>query len=821
MLPPDFRFPLRAIFGLVLSLCGLPWAHAQSTPTPPLVLRPSSLLEEVIPRESAKEMPLFLQGDSLTQQNGFETSLDGQVIFRRGELLIKADHIDYDELTDLATAKGHVYINRAGTVYQGPEVQLKVDAFEGFFTQPDYQLMMKRKAYGSANRADFLGQSSTVMHDATYTTCQRKPGPEWTPDWLFRGEEIHLDMDRNVGYVEGGSLRFKGVPVMPIPSADFPLDGARKSGLLPPSIGADNLGGLEYTQPYYWNLAPNRDMTFYPTYWSSRGINLGTEFRYLESMAPLPPFQGLARIDYMAQDAARDGATRWSTRYTHAGVSNPYFSGGAIGFNLNINRVSDDNYWKDFSLNNPFGVQRLLSNDVGLTWSNGLYTFGLKAQKWQTLQDLADASNRISPPFDRVPQLTARMQKLNVANGFDFSVDGDISRFESVRDFDCSSASGVAYNNCAPNANRFVAQAQLSRPFLTPYGYLTPKIQVNSRSYQFDGGLPNTGFYTNTNSQGLPSASVTVPTLSVDTGIALERAAFLFGRNWTQTLEPRLLYVYTPYRDQNFLPNYDSGTNAFNFASIFAENTFGGYDRIADNHSITLGATSRLIDIDTGAEGARFALAQRLRLADQRVTIPEYDATAKSGVSDLLAGASINLSRSWALESVVDYNPNTSNYLTRMIGGRYSPGSYRQISAAYRADNDETRTATSRQVDVGWQWPVHDLWGGMDMNNAPGQGLGEGRWYAVGRMNYNPLDGKVVDSVLGLEYDGGCWLSRVVTEKIQVADGVSRQRILFQLELVGMSSIGTGAMSSLRTNVQRYQPLRQPTMAPSRFGNYD
>jgi LPS-assembly protein len=820
MLSPDSRFRLHALSGVVIGLFGWQAVHAQNSATPPLLLRPSSLLQEAIPEEAVRELPSFLEGNSLIQKNGFESSLDGQVVFRRGELLIKADHIDYDQVTDLATAKGNVYINRAGSIYQGPEVQLHVDAFEGFFTQPNYQ-MLKNKGYGSAERVDFLGQSSTVMHKATYTTCQRKPGPDWAPDWLFKGEEIHLDMDRDIGYIEGGSLRFKGVPVMPIPSVDFPLTSTRKSGFLPPHIGVDNIGGLEYTQPYYWNLAPNRDMTFYPTYWGNRGLNLGTEFRYLESMAPSPPFQGLARVDYMMQDKERDNAARWSTRYTHMGVSNPYVAGGAVGLNLNVNRVSDDNYWKDFSLSNSVGVQRLLSNDAALTWSNGIYSLGLKAQKWQTLQDLANASNRITPPFDRVPQLTARMQKLNLAGGFDFQIDGDVTRFESVRTEDCDAASGTAYNNCAPNANRFVSNAQISRPLLTSYGYLTPKLQLHSRSYQFDGGLPSTGFYTQTNSQGRTSASVTVPSFSVDTGLAMERPTYLFDRNWTQTLEPRMLYVYTPYRDQNYLPNYDSGSLAFNFASIFSENTFGGHDRISDNHSVTLGATSRLIDGETGAEGARFALAQRLRLSDQKVTIPEYDATAKSGVSDWLAGASINLSRSWALESVVDYNPKTNNFLRRMVGGRYSPGSYRQVSAAYRSDNDESGSATSRQIDIGWQWPLHDLWQGTDTVNAAGQGLGEGRWYTVGRMNYNPMDGKVVDSIIGFEYDGGCWLSRVVSERIQVADGVARQRILFQLELVGMSNVGTNALSSLRTNVPRYQPLRQPTMAPSRFGNYD
>ena len=820
MLPPDFRCSLRAITGVMLSLWSVHAAHAQANGQPPLALRPSNALQEDLPRDARKQLPTFLQTDQLHEQAGFQTSMDGQVVFRRGDFLLKADHIDYDPDTDLARAKGNVYVNYRGTTYAGPELEIHLDAFEGFFSQPNFQ-MVKNKAYGNASEAEFIDSSNTVMYNARFTTCQRKPGPDWMPDWVFKGDEIHMDNDRNIGSAKGAHLEFKGVPILPIPSVDFPLGDERKSGLLPPSIGVDNIGGLEYTQPYYWNLAPNRDMTFYPTYWSKRGINVGTEFRYLENAAPQPPFQGTMRADYMEKDLMRDGQRRWSMQYSHAGVMKPYVAGGALGLNVNVNRVSDDNYWKDFTLIN--GGQRLLSNDAGLNWSNGIYTTGFRVQKWQTLQDLADVNNRITPPFDRVPQVTARMQKLNVG-GFDFSVDGDVSRFASTRDVDCSNATvSGTYNNCAPNANRYVSLVQLSRPILTPYSYITPKIQVNSRSYQFDGGLYNNTFYNSYdgNHAGQTSASVTVPTLSLDTGMAFERPSNLFGRNWTQTLEPRLFYVYTPYRDQNYLPNYDSGSNAFNFASIFTENAFGGYDRISDSKTVTLGMTSRLIDVDTGAEGARFGVAQRLRMQDQRVTIPEYDATAKSGVSDLLAGASINLSRSWAMDSTVDYNPNTNNYLRRMVGGRYSPGSYRIISAAYRADNDEAHNATSRQVDLGWQWPLHDLWGGSDVVNGAGQGLGEGRWYSVARMNYSPLDKKVVESVMGFEYDAGCWISRTVIERTQVSDGVARQRILFQLEFVGFSRVGTNALGSLRNNVQRYQPLRQPTMTPSRFGNYD
>jgi LPS-assembly protein len=821
MLLPNFHRQLRALSWLAIGMLGSPWnTQAQTNAAPPLVLRSSSLLQESIPQDARKQLPTFVQSDSLNERANFQTVLEGQVVLRRGEILLKADKIDYDQVNDLARARGNVYINQSGNVYQGPALDLHLDAFEGFFTEPSYRLL-KSNAYGSADRIDFVDNAHTVMHNASFTTCQRKPGPGWMPDWFFKGDKISIDTDRNTGLVEGASVRFKDVPILPVPEIEFPLNDERKSGLLPPNIGVDNIGGLEVTQPYYWNLAPNRDITFFPTYWSKRGLNLGTEFRYMESSAPQPPFQGQMRFDYMEKDLLRSDSRRWSMQYKHDGLINPYVAGGAMGLNLNVNRVSDDDYWKDFSVSSGTGIQRLLSNDVGLNWTNGSITTGMRAQKWQTLQDLSNPLNRITPPFDRLPQFTARLQRFNLS-GFDVSVDGDLTRFSSARDVDCATAASNGasklFYNCAPNADRAVSWVQLSRPFVSSFGYVTPKMQIHGRSYQFDGGLPNTLFYNG--HQGQTSASVTTPTFSLDAGMAFERQHRLFDRAWIQTLEPRMFYVYTPYRDQNYLPNYDSGSNAFNFASIFTENAFGGHDRISDSKLLTLGATSRFIDPETGAEGARFGIAQRLRMQEQRVTLPD-DPTSKSGISDILGGATLNLSRTWALDSMLQYNPHTDNFLRRVIGGRYNPGSYRVINAALRTENDESSKVVSQQLDLGWQWPLHDLWGGADDPNAAGRGLGEGRWYSVARMNYNLVDKRAVESVIGFEYDAGCWLSRTVIERLQIADGLARQRILFQLEFVGLSRVGTNAMGSLRTNVPRYQPLRQPTMNPSRFGNYD
>jgi len=772
-----------------------------------MVLKPSSLLQETINGGMRKELPTYLQSNQISGQTDLQTLLEGQVVLRRGDILLKADQIDYDQVLDLAKARGNVYINHSGNSYQGPALDIQLDAFEGFFTQPEF-FLNRNKMYGKAERIDFIDPGNSVMQKGEFTTCKRKPGPNWTPDWFFKGDKISFDSDHNLGNAEGASLRFKNVPVMPLPALDFALNDERKSGLLPPTIGVDSVGGLEVIQPYYWNLAPNRDMTFTPTYWSSRGMRLETEFRYLEAITPQPPFAGVMRFDYMAKDSLRD-SQRWAFNASHAGMPYPAFAGGALGLTYNINRVSDDNYWKDFTSSNSLGVTRLLSNDMSVTWGKGFFTSNIAVQKWQTMQDLATPSNYIAPPFDRVPQMNVKYSRANIG-GFDFMLDGQFSRFETVRQEDCL----TNYLNC--NAQRAVGQAQVSRPFVTPYGYVTPKFIMNTRSYQFDDAL---------STNGQTSASVSVPTFSLDSGVVFERGSNLLGREWTQTFEPRAFYVYSPYRSQNYLPNYDSGANAYNFASIFSENTYGGYDRIADSNMVTLGATSLFIDPKTGAEGARFGLAQRLRIKDQLVTLPIDKSTnspiAQAGLSDVLAGATLNLSRKWAVDSTVQYNPDSSRFLSQAIGGRYTPGSYRVISASYRDQTDTTGTPQSRFVNVGWQWPLNDMWGVKDEELGEGRGLGEGRWYSVARMNMDTLNNQMVESVIGFEYDGGCWLGRVVKERFQVAENLARQKLLFQLEFVGFSRVGTNALGSIRNNVPRYQHLRQPLMTPSRFGNYE
>jgi len=753
------------------------------------LLRSSSMLAEQPPGGPGIELPTFVFGDRLSGRPELETIVDGNAELRRGGSAIRADRLEYDQPSDVVKARGNVRVNSSGNLFNGPELELKLDTFEGFFTKPDYKFL-QNGGYGAADRVDFLDDKRLTAHNATFTTCERGEGPSWMPAWIVKATTIKFDKEADVGEASGGVLRFMDVPILAAPTFSFPLSDKRKSGLLPPTIGLDSVSGIAVTTPYYFDIAPNRDATFSPTLMSKRGVDLAGEFRYLESA-----YKGELRASLMPNDSLRN-SNRWSYNYVHGGGLNtgiPMI--GGVGLSLNLNRVSDNNYWRDFPRAGNSLTQRLLANDASVTWGRGYFTTSLRTLSYQTLQDV---TSTIIPPYDRMPQLVATYARVNTPvaglSGLDYSVTTDYTRFESDRTL-----------TGQPNASRAFALAQVSRPWIQPGGYITPKLMLNTTTYQFDGPIAN----------GARSASRTVPTFSLDSGLTFERDASYFGRAYTQTLEPRAFYVRTPYREQSHLPNYDSGANDFNFATVFTENAFVGNDRISDANLLTLGVTSRLLDPKTGAEAMRLGVAQRLRFEDQRVTLPG-GLPVTDRFSDLMLGASVNLTPVWALDTTVQYNPKTNISERSTIGGRYNPSNYRVINAAYRRQRN-----VSEQYDIGWQWPINDLWGDKGKDLGTGRGQGAGRWYTVGRLNYSVPDKKFVDLVLGFEYDGCCWIGRVVLERSQQSASTNSTRLLFQLEFVGFSRIGSNPLKTLKANIPRYQYLREQSVTPSRFTNYD
>lgn len=787
---PDCRPPLTRLVVmrelLLAAPLALAFAHIPAiaqdsiSQDEPLRLQSTPLLEDKINRAQQEHAPMFLMGEQLSGRPDLETIAQGQAEMRKPGTVIKADRLEYYAPNDLARANGNVRINRNGNVFEGPSMELKVDAFEGSFEAPRYHFL-QNDAHGEAARAQFLDESRTKVQQASYTTCRRKPGPDWVPDWVLRASEMEFDRDEDTGVARGGSLYFKGVPILPVPAISFPLTEGRKSGFMPPTIGLDDVNGSQVSLPYYWNIAPNRDATVTPTVMSARGVDVGGEFRFLE-----PTYSGVLRGNYVAADKLRN-ADRWGATLNQTG--NLATDIGNVAYLLNLNRVSDDNYWSDFSTNGALR-SRTLAADVQATWARSGYTVLGRSLRWQTLQS---ATSVITPPYD-MTQVNVQRGRLN-EQGFDWSVQGDVAQFESDRSL-----------TLQPNTQRLYGLAQVSRPFIAPEGYITPKLQLHTTTYQFDSVLSN----------GNRSADSTVPTFSLDAGLVFERESGWQGRDLVQTLEPRIFYVRTPFRNQSILPNYDTAASDFNFASIFTENAFVGHDKISDNDLLTFGLTTRFIEAETGEQQARFGVAQRYRFEEQLVTLNSATAPALAGWSDVLLGAGVNLSRQWAVDTTVQYNPTTDQSSRSTLGARYTPAPYRVLNGAYRFQRN-----LSEQIDVSWQWPLNDMWGDADGQSGAGRGLGEGRYFSVGRLNYSLRETRLVDTLLGVEYDAGCWLARVVVGRVQTSATSSTSSIKFELELIGFTRLGLSPLEALKANISRYQNLRETAPSNSRFSNYD
>ena len=767
------------------------WAQVPAGPDEPIELRPSTALQPAPRGDAARRLPIILNAQTLTGSPELEAVAEGNAEFRRGGMKISADKLRYEQADDLATALGNVRISRDGNVYTGPELQLKVQRFEGFFLNPTYHFA-RTGAGGVAERIDFLDEQRVVATTANYTSCPVDGSGD--PAWLLTTTKVNLDFGTNTGVAEGAVLRFYGVPILAAPRLSFPLSDERKSGWLPPNMGLDSKSGFQFSMPYYWNIAPNRDATITPEISTRRGPSVEGEFRYLE-----PGYGGDVKLNLMPNDRVTG-----TSRYALAAGHNSDF-GNDLLLKMRVLRVSDDDYWKDFPRDVSSSLTpRLLASDFQISRPFGDWRTYARVQKWQVLQTL-DPLTRIDAPYERAPQIGARYAG-RIGPGLELGFETEFNRFTNPTD---------ASLTPRPTGNRVHALGSVAWPYITPGWTLTPKVSFNAASYSIDSVAQPAGGGIGTGTNLAATGTRVIPTVSLDSAWVFERETSFFGKSVRQSLEPRLLYVNTPYRDQTGLPNFDAYQKDFNFDSIFTDNAFSGVDRVSDAHQVTAGVTTRFINPETGAERLRLGIAQRYLLRDQLVTPDAQPLTRR--FSDVLLLGSTTVIPSWSLDASVQYSPDSNRVTRSILGARYSPGPFRTVSATYRL----TR-GLSEQVELGWQWPLYgptpDAASAVARRNAGGEGGGncKGSWYGVGRINYSTLERRLVDAIVGVEYDAGCWIGRVVATRQSTGFSEATTRLLFQLELVGLSRLGSNPLQVLKDNIPGYKLLRDVrTVAPA------
>jgi len=720
----------------VLLICFLAPGAGADEPGLKLKLQPA-----LIPysEDSNAPTPMFLEADRLQGHQERELEAEGNVSLRKRGAAVFADYLYYAFPERELTVTGHVRFEKEGDVITGEKLFYNLDSESGYIEKPAYNFQQFR-ARGSADRMVMESRTKIRADKATYTNCD--VGDD---DWFLRVDKLDLDRQRDVGVAHNATVVFKGLPVLYSPYLDFSLSGHRKTGLLPPTIGSTGQSGFEVTQPFYWNIAPNRDATIAPRILAKRGVLLNTEVRYLE-----PSLSGEVRTEYLPNDRQKQ-ESRYGYSWQHQQLFGRGISGG-----FNLQGVSDDTFFTDLSDKIAVTSQTNLPREGNLLYDGDWWNLNARVQRFQTLQDpLAP----VTPPYARAPQLT-----LNVNRQTDYYL--DLGLQGEYVDFD---------HPFLLNGRRQILYPSISVPLQTSYFYLTPKLGYHNTRYSFED--PN-----------LPDETRGLPIYSLDSAVTFERNARLWDRDFIQTLEPRLYYVYIPFRPQDQLPVFDTAVADFNLAQIFTENQFTGGDRINDANQLTAALSSRLINPGSGEEQLRFVLGQRYYFKEQQVSL----STSRRDFnrSDILAAMTGRITPNWVADVGLQYSAITSRTERSNVALRYQPAIGKVMNFGYRFTRD-----TLEQVDLSSQWPI------------------AGRWNGLARWNYTLRDKRLLEGLAGVEYNAGCWAARFVVHRFVSATQEYVNAMFFQVELNGVSKIGSSPLELLRQNVTGYTKTNEPPPA--------
>ena len=706
------------------------------------------------------EAPTVIESEQISGRPDRELRLQRQVEVTRGQTVINSDQAYYDIVDDRVEASGDVRVLRAGDRFTGNSLKLKLDTGIGYMDSIVDRLL-KRNAQGHAERIDFESEDVATISDGVYTTCN---GPD--PDWYLKASKLTLDDGAGIGRARNAVLMFKGVPVAGTPSISFPLAESRQSGFLAPTFATSTTTGVQVTTPYYVDIAPNRDLTLFPRYMSTRGLMLGADARYLERQ-----YAGETRVEFM-NDSGNADQLRYaiSARHNH----NLY---PGLGLALDYNNVSDNNYARDFPFSHVFdrpGVnRRLLPQTATMSYSpGGPWSGTLQLSDFRVLQDPAAP---IGLPYARLPQINLNYSDFS-DTGFSLTVGSQYTNFS---------------HPTAVQGDRLVVNPRLSYNYLrTPGYFLIPSVSAHGTLYnlnQIDSSVASM----------MTAPNRLVPSLSLDSGLIFERDASFFGRTATQTLEPRAYYTYTPYVQQNggLYPNFDTTIADISYGMVFRENRFIGNDRIGDANQLTLAMTSRYLETD-GAERLRLAIAQRFNFEQQRVGLGNDLAPNSGEKSDVLLLATGRVNRETRLDANFQYNQERGEINRLNVGVYWQPEPLKLLNLQYRKDSRNLANIPNTKyelIDISGQWPIAD------------------RWYGVGRVNYLIDENRVGQSLYGVEHQADCWIFRLVSQRVPTAAGVVNNTTFVQLEFNGLSSLGTNPMRALRLNIPGYQSLGPAT----------
>ena len=698
----------------------------------PEVFSPQALSNDL--NTPAEAQPLTVTTGQIDLSNENRIEFSDQVVFQYGNRSLSADRATFYSITQEAIAHGAVtYEDPEITVYgNDAEVTAQANVIAisgGGFSLPNHSTR------GSAGTIIIKDNNTISLDTVNFTTC-----PTERPDWELLARELDLDINEGYGTARGVRLRFKGVPIFAAPYMTFPIDERRKSGFLTPDISNRDRTGVDLSMPYYFNLAPNYDMTVTPRYMHERGIQMTSEFRYLSANT-----EGMFNFEYLPKDTKLD----LSRSYLKINQETNLGAGWRIA--ANIQQVSDVNYFEDLGNSLSAASQTHLDQYVDLSYRAQHWSLVAKIQNYQTIDPVIDDQNK---PYQRVPQFLFSGRWDN--NNFRFTSANELVNFD---------------RHVGTTGWRMDLTEEVSLPLSRPGMFLTPALALRQTNYWLDEKNPNleTKF------------SRTLPIASVDSGLTFDR---LIGqtKRWTQTIEPRMLYVHVPFEEQTSLPIFDTIEPTFNLVQLFRKYRYLGPDRIADADRLSYGVTTRLIDNSTGQEIVTGTLGRTKHFSEQKTILPGQSASSENN-SDYIAEVALNFRSSWRLGLENQWDSQTKKTIRSETRIQYRPEPDRLLGLAYRYQD-----GLLKQGDISLVWPI-------------GQS-----WRVIAQTSYSLLDRKPLQRHLGWEYESCCWRLRFMAKNyISRRTGESDSSFSIQFQLRGFINESASPEELLDRGILGYQ----------------
>lgn len=787
-------------------------------------------------RGDPNSAPIIADANESVYENSIAT-LMGAVRIRQGNRQLESDKAMLDNERNFGEFAGNVIFREPGTLMVGDSAEAQMDSGRTEIANAKY-VMHEAHARGSATTILRNEDATMELDDATYTTC-----PPGDTGWQLSGKSVTLDPSTGYGTAKGAVIRVQGLPVLYSPYLYFPIDSRRQSGFLyPTTIGYDDEAGVEFDLPYYWNIAPNMDATFTPRVMGKRGLLLENEFRYLgEQDAGEMGVAGLVGSDQLKDENRNYKKGRWFVNARHTRNFNSRWMAG-----LDYADASDKDYLEDFGTSLNTSSSGPLNQRIRTQYNGGndrnYYTASIDVHKLKNMDSSSD------DPYNKLPQVelagswqaTDRVQVSYLADYTyfdraknwnylhdkphdDFPDDPDIR--DSVYDdgFGVKKATG----------SRAYLESGASYPMQRSWGFLTPEVKVRSVNYNLSnldkaeviadlkGSYGNdaiaAGDYTE-------SPSTTVPSFSLDSGLFFDRSTRLFDTPYTHTFEPRMKYLYTPYVEgQEFNPVFDTGNMGFSYGSLWQDNRFSGYDRIADANQLSLGITTRFIQ-DDGFERMRFGIGQIFYFDDRQVYIA--NALGSKGNEDDLADDVIarddrlrqelldstspiaseliyNFTRTMSLRQDFVWNANANRIDNYALTYRFRPEERKTFNMGFRyADRVDrfVKDEDNQNIQIGVDengGPIYQ----MAKNDLKATDISFSwpipytrNWSAMGRWQYDITNKRNLEELFGVEYASCCYQVRLFWRSyIKSTDNIDhpkdRSGIYLQFVLRGLGSL--------------------------------